>query len=96
MALRDLRAFEDLQNEAERLVVDELERQLDLLPDKSVCKSEDCVLDMAAYALNHVRPLYRVNLLGRLYATSPNEERRAEIAGAVADAIKKISANPSR
>lgn len=96
MALRDLRAFEDLQNEAERLVVDELERQLDLIPDGTVCKTEDCILDMAAYALNHVRPMYRVNLLGRLYATAPDDERRAEIASAVAEAIRKISDNPSR
>jgi competence protein ComFB len=96
MALRDLRAFEDLQNEAERLVIDELERQLDMLPDDKVCKTDDCVLDMAAYALNHVRPLYRVNLLGRLYATAPDDERNAEISRAVAEAIRKISENPSR
>lgn len=94
MALRELRAFEDLQNEAERMVIDELERQLELLPDSEVCKTEDCVLDMAAYALNHVRPMYRVNLLGRLYATAPDDARRAEVSRAVAEAIQKISSNP--
>jgi hypothetical protein len=46
---------------------------------------------MAAYALNHVRPMYRVNLLGRLYADTLMQEHGAEIRSAVQDAIAKIS-----
>lgn len=95
MAFEDFRGFEDLKNEAERMVIDELERQLDMLPSGEVCKTEDCVLDMAAYALNHVRPMYRVNLLGRLYATAPDDDRKAEVSRAVAEAIQKISSNPA-
>jgi competence protein ComFB len=82
--------FEDLTNEAERLVLDELGRQLEELGDRA-CMSEDCVLDIAAYALNHVAPMYRVNLLGRLYADTLMEEHGEEIRGAVAEAIEKVS-----
>ena len=93
MALADRYNFEDLVNEAEHLVLDELERQLNeqqLEPQLS----EDVILDMAAYALNHVSPLYRVNLLGRLYAQNVPEEYRAEIAAAVDASIRKILSTP--
>ena len=89
MKLTDMYSFEEMTNEAERLVLDELGRQLDDRPD--ACVDQDCVLDMAAYALNHVRPMYRVNLLGRLYADTLMEEHGDEIRNAVRDAIDKIS-----
>lgn len=89
MSLADRYNFEDLVNEAERLVLDELERQL---ADHGVEDelNEDTILDMAAFALNQVAPLYRVNLLGRLYAQNVPEEYRSEIAAAVDTAIRKI------
>lgn len=89
MALTDRYSFEDLVNEAERLVQDELERQLG---ERGALEGleEDLVLDMAAYALNHVHPVYRVNLLGRLYARNVSEEYRAELSSAVSEAIDKV------
>lgn len=89
MALVDRYNFEDLVNEAERLVLDELERQLGERGLEAQLR-EDLILDMAAYALNHVSPLYRVNLLGRLYAQNVPEAYRAEIAAAVDAAVRKI------
>lgn len=94
MSLRDEYNFEDLFNEAERLVLDELERQLRMLPAGTNLRNENTVLDIAAYALNHVRPRYRVNLLGRLYAQSVEDDYAAEIENAVTDAIRKVSSNP--
>lgn len=94
MSLRDEYNFEDLFNEAERLVLDELERQLRMLPAGTNLRNENTVLDIAAYALNHVRPRYRVNLLGRLYAQSVEDGYAAEIENAVTDAIRKVSSNP--
>ena len=95
MALADRYNFEDLVNEAERLVLDELERRLaDRAHEASL--DEDVILDMAAYALNQVAPLYRVNLLGRLYAQNVPEEYRAEISAAVDSAIRKILAETGR
>lgn len=94
MALADRYNFEDLVNEAERLVMDELERQL---AERGALEgvSEDLVLDMAAYALNHVRPVYRVNLLGRLYAQNVSEEYAAELSAAVSEAIDKVLSDPA-
>jgi competence protein ComFB len=49
MSLSDTYDFEYLVNEAERLVIEELEVQLDEFTD--ICKCQDFVLDMAAHAL---------------------------------------------
>jgi len=88
MALADRYSFEDLANAAEALVLEEMERQL---ADRSESElPEDTILDIAAYALNHVKPRYRVNLLGRLYTQSTSESDRAEIAGAVGAALRKV------
>jgi competence protein ComFB len=92
MALKDTYDFDSLVNEAERLVQDELEIQL--ARDKDVCRCQDCVLDVAAYALNKVRPAYRVSLMGSVYART-RSEHAAEIARAVAEGIAKVKANPS-
>ena len=94
MALADRYNFEDLVNEAERLVMDELERQLGERGAPEDLE-EDLVLDMAAYALNHVRPIYRVNLLGRLYAQNVTDEYRAELASAVSAGIDKVLGEPA-
>jgi competence protein ComFB len=94
MALKDQYDFDSLVNEAERLVLDELETQLMQLKD--VCTCQDCVLDMAAFALNKVKPAYRVSLLGSVYArSSPKADHVAEITRAVQEGIAKVKANPS-
>lgn len=87
MSLLDQYSFEDLTNEAERLVVDELERRLAALRTDA---EEEQVLDMAAYALNRVSPLYRVNLLGRLYTRNVPDEYRLEVQRAVTAAVRKV------
>ena len=96
MGIRDDYNFEFLVNESERLVFDQLEKQLSIPENADVCRCEDCVMDMAALALNSVKPMYRASLMGNLYASalegSPQEE---EARHAVARSIKKISENPS-
>jgi len=96
MSLKDNYNFEYLRNEAEKLILDELERQLDLY-SKPLCKCNDCVLDMAAMALNSVKPLYRVSLLGSLYTASAMDEKAyaKSIRDAVFSAVEKIRKNPS-
>ena len=94
MDLRNYVDFEELVNEAERLVIDELGRQMDDPANEDLLQDEDLVRDIAAYALNHVRPMYRANLLGRLYAKSVEAEESEEIHRAVSDAIGKIRKNP--
>lgn len=96
MRLRDSYDFENIVNEAERMVVDELERQLDLEVNSGVCTCEDCVLDIAALSLNAVKPVYRVSLLGSLYAGSmENTPYGLEVRTAVEKAIVKVRDNPS-
>jgi len=84
-----------LRNESETLVLEELERQLGE-SGSELEFSEESILDMAAYALNRVRPLYYANLLGRLYVgvEAEAEERREEIRRAVRDAIRTVGENP--
>ena len=97
MGFRENYDFGILTNEAERLVEEELGRTLEKLDDPSICTCEDCVLDMAALALNALKPLYRVSLLGTMYAHAAMDQGvyAAEVKHAVAMAISKVHANPA-
>jgi competence protein ComFB len=95
MAFEDEYDFDLLKNEAETLVIHELERQLGAYTGE-VCRCNDCVVDMAAAALNSVKPLYRFSLLGTQYAVQAmNEKTYADsVQRAVARAIEKVRENP--
>ena len=96
MAFIDDYDFEFLKNEAENLVLSDLGRQLDAFSDP-ICKCNDCVLDMAAMALNTVKPLYRVSLLGSLYTASAMDQQAYAtiVREAVFNAVEKVRKNPS-
>ena len=96
MALIDKYNFEHLKNEAETMVFREMERQLNEYQE-TICLCNECVVDMAAIALNTVKPLYRFSLLGTLYAASlMDEENYAKgVKEAVHNAIEKVRENPS-
>ncbi|MDR2478167.1 MAG: late competence development ComFB family protein [Treponema sp.] len=96
MTFADTYNFDLLKNEAEQLVLHELEKQLEGLSDE-VCRCNECVVDMAAIALNTVKPLYRFSLLGTLYAAQAmNEQSYADsVQQAVTQAIMKVHSNPS-
>ncbi len=94
MGLRERYDFDSLVNEAERLVIEEMSRQLPR--DKGLCTCGECVLDIAAFALNQVRPRYRASLLGSIYAQQSDASAYArEIEKAVAEAIRRVKANPA-
>jgi competence protein ComFB len=98
MAFADLYDFDILVNEAEKMVIEELGSQLDSYTDTDdICRCNECVVDMAAVALNAVKPLYRVSLLGTLYASQAmNEESYAQsIRDEVSRAIEKVRRNPA-
>jgi competence protein ComFB len=96
MSIHDDYDFSSLVNEAERLVADELEHRLAELADPCICLCQDCVLDMAAFALNSLKPAYRVSLLGSMYAKAidGDESYAREVRSAVDTAIRKVHANP--
>jgi len=96
MAFQDDYDFYLLKNQAEQLVLQELEIQLNK-QESDICRCNECVVDMAAMALNATKPMYRFSLLGSLYAaTAMNEQAYADsVQQAVAQAIEKVSSNPS-
>ena len=96
MAFIDNYNFEYLQNEAEKLVLAELGRQLEDYSEP-ICLCNDCVVDMAALALNMVKPLYKASLMGRLYVAHAMEEEgyATSLRECVFTAIEKIRKNPS-
>ena len=96
MAFADDYDFYLLKNEAEQLVLYELEAQLGVA-DPDMCRCNECVVDMAAMALNTVKPMYRFSLLGTLYAAQAmNEQAYADsVQQAVAQAIERVSSNPA-
>ena len=96
MALKDDYEFELLVNEAKNLVIDELEKQLEQEEYNNICKCQECILDMATYALNKIKPKYRSSFTGLVYAQELHlGEYKDEVATTVKNAIQKISKNPS-
>jgi len=96
MAFSNEYNFDLLKNEAEVLVIREMEHQLKSGHD-GMCRCNECIVDIAAIALNAVKPHYRFSLLGALYASQAmNEKEYADsVKYAVAMAIKKVKRNPS-
>jgi competence protein ComFB len=96
MAFIDKYDFDLLKNEAENLVLNELERQLEAYTGE-LCTCNDCVVDMAAVALNSVRPLYRFSILGALYTSQAmaDDDYGESVRTAVSAAIEKVRENPS-
>ena len=96
MAFTDDYDFDLLKNEAENLVVREMELQLKSEPE-SMCRCNECVVDIAAIALNSVKPLYRFSLLGTLYASQAMTEQSYadSVKSAVSKAIDKVRRNPA-
>jgi len=96
MALKDEYDFELLKNEAENLVLHEMEQQLANAPEE-MCRCNECIVDIAAISLNAVKPLYRFSILGTLYASQAMTEQAYadSVKQAVAQAIVKVRDNPA-
>lgn len=96
MDLKSKVDFSGLKNEAERLVVIELEHQLEDRKEEGICTCEECILDMAAFALNIIKPHYSASLLGKMYAHVAEETDYArEVKKSVMVSIDRIKANPA-
>lgn len=95
MAFTDDYDFDLLKNESEVLVINEIEKQLKSEPEET-CRCNECVVDIAAIALNNVKPLYRFSLLGTLYTQAISRQEYADsVEKEVAEAIKKVKKNPA-
>ncbi|OHD19459.1 MAG: hypothetical protein A2087_00860 [Spirochaetes bacterium GWD1_61_31] len=85
-----------LVSDTERMVLEELGRRLDDEIADGLCDCQDCVLDIAALALNRLKPRYHASLMGTLYAHAAEEGEYAEsVRQAVAVAISKVKNNPA-
>ena len=94
MNINDSYNFEYLKNESEEIVKEILGKKLD--KDDSICRCQDCILDIVAFALNNIRPIYKTSLTGTLYAKSARETEYVEAAeDAVKHAIDVVKKNPS-
>ena len=96
MAFIDDYEFDVLKNEAEKLVIEELGKQLEAYKGP-ICRCETCVVDMAAMALNAVRPLYHVSLLGNQYTSQAMNEASyaASLKKSITTSIEKVRKNPA-
>jgi competence protein ComFB len=96
MAFIDEYDFHLLKNEAENIVIREVEQQLKT-GHEGMCRCNDCILDIVGVALNNVKPLYRISLLGTLYASQAVTEKdyADSVMYAVRNAIKKVARNPA-
>ena len=96
MAFSDEYEFFMLKNEAESMVIRELEQQLKQ-GHEDLCRCNECVVDIAAIALNSVKPLYHFSLLGNLYASQATSEQAYadSVKKEVERAIVKVKKNPS-
>ena len=98
MSFKDEYDFDLVVNEVENVVIDEIEKQLEREEYKNVCRCQDCVLDITALALNHLKPNYRSTLSfkGIIYKQKLYSDKyRKAVEKIVKDAIGKINKNPS-
>ena len=93
MKLKERYNLEKLRNRTSEIVFERIGKLLEERDD--FCHCETCVLDLVAFTLNHVTPLYSTSLLGPLH---PNKEKlrkvQIEIDLAIQAGLKRISKNP--
>lgn len=84
-----------LYNYAEEIIDNLLNQILDKYDN--ICKCDKCLLDIKAYALNHVKPKYVVTQKGATYTRALCEidkQEKINITKSIVDAIKIVSENP--
>ncbi len=83
-----------LVNLMEEEVIHVLDSVLSEMDD--VCKCDKCRIDMAAIALNHLRPNYVVSEKGEVYSKANNMsyQFKTDIVLAVTNAIETVKENP--
>jgi competence protein ComFB len=93
MSLSERYDLDKLINRGAGLVCDKIEQVLDRRDD--ICQCEECVLDLIAYTLNRVKPLYGTSLLGPLHPDGEKERQLEEkIERTIDTGLKKIARHP--
>lgn len=93
MKVSERYSLENLINRSADMVFKRIEELLDERDD--FCQCNDCVLDLIAYTLNRVTPLYGTSLLGPLHPNRAKEKKlQIEIDLAFKAGIKRITERP--
>ncbi len=93
MKLSESYDLEKLGNKTEEMVFDAIARLIEVGED--VCTCEECILDLAAWTLNHVSPRYYTSLLAPLNPR-PEADRRMQVGIelAIASGMKQLRRHP--
>jgi len=84
-----------LKNHTEEIVLDTLQELLNKDEYSEVCTSEECLLDMATYALNRLPAKYVATEKGEVYTKTEELEQQhsVDILSVVTRAIKVVNEN---
>lgn len=84
-----------LKNHTEEIVLDTLQELLNKDEYNDVCTSEECLLDMATYALNRLPAKYVATEKGEVYTKTEELEQQhsVDILSVVTRAIKVVNEN---
>ena len=84
-----------LNNITEEVVLETLAKMLKREEFKDVCKDEECLLDMASYALNRLPAKYVATSKGKVISKSEELEQQhsVDVLSVVTRAIKVVSEN---
>ena len=94
MSLSDFYRLELLRNRTAEIVDRRVEQFLEEHPE--FCHCEQCVLDLLAYVLNHVDPMYGTSLLDPFEPDSTKEQRvRIQIDLALKAGARKVTETPN-
>jgi competence protein ComFB len=94
MSLADFYRLDLLRNRTAEIVNRRVEQFLEEHPE--FCHCEQCVLDLLAYVLNHVDPMYGTSLLDP-FQPNPSKERkvRIQIDLSLKAGARKVTAAPN-
>ena len=93
MKLQERYNLENIRNRAQEMVYEAIEKQIEKGGD--MCTCEECILDLAAWTLNHVKPEYYTSLLAPLTPRPENERKmRVAIELAITSGLKKLKSHP--
>ncbi|NLW44493.1 MAG: late competence development ComFB family protein [Syntrophomonadaceae bacterium] len=84
----------EVKNVMEKIVWDNIDRVLAEVPD--VCRCQTCRNDIAAYALNHLKPRYATTHKGEVITKAATLETQQflDVIAALTMAVKQVGKNP--
>jgi len=92
MRIEDNYDLDKLRNRTMELVLARIEKLIEERDD--FCKCENCILDLIAYTLNHVKPFYMTSLLGPIDNGKKEKQIELGIELALKAGLKRIKEHP--